>query len=111
MITSGYVTEMAAYSRWQNDTVNRICDEIGNLERVRDRGLFFGSIHHTLDHICLINQSILTFLNGTMPARNPLDRVTWPGDLAGLGDAESDPSRPRRNADSRQPRLDGGMVG
>ena len=78
MITSGYVTEMAAYSRWQNDTVYRICDEIGHQERVRDRGLFFGSIHHTLDHICLINQSILTFLNGTMPARNPLDRVTWP---------------------------------
>lgn len=77
MISPAYVVEMASYSRWQNDNIYRICDEIGPDERLRDRGLFFGSIHHTLDHICLVNQSILSFLEGVMPARAPYDQVTW----------------------------------
>lgn len=77
MITPAYVAEMAAYSRWQNDNIYRICDDIGQEERRRDRGLFFGSIHHTLDHICVVNQSILSLLDGIMPARKPYDQVTW----------------------------------
>ena len=32
---------MAAYSRWQNDNLYRICDEIRQAERERDRNLFF----------------------------------------------------------------------
>ncbi len=77
MITPGYVAEMAAYSRWQNDNVYRICDEIGQEERQRERGLFFSSIHRTLDHVCLVNRTILTFLDGIMPDRTPLDQVVW----------------------------------
>ena len=78
MITPAYVSEMADYSRWQNDTTYRLCDEIGQVERERDRGLFFGSIHHTLNHICLVNRSILTYLDGIMPERIPLDQMVWP---------------------------------
>ncbi|MEM8836984.1 MAG: DinB family protein [Pseudomonadota bacterium] len=78
MITPAYVAEMAAYSRWQNDTVYGLCDAIGQEERLRDRGLFFKSIHQTLDHICMINRSILTFLDGTRPERVPLDQMVWP---------------------------------
>lgn len=77
MITPIYVAEMAAYSRWQNDNVYRVCDEIGPEERERDRGLFFGSIHNTLDHICSVNRSILTFIDGTMPERTPPGQVVW----------------------------------
>ncbi|XWN33609.1 MAG: DinB family protein [Devosia sp.] len=77
MITRSYVAEMAAYSRWQNDTIYRICDEIGPEERKRSRGLFFDSIHDTLDHVCLVNRAILTFLDGTTPDRIPLDQVLW----------------------------------
>ena len=78
MITPGYVAEMAAYARWQNDNLYRICDEIGQTERQRDRGLFFGSIHHTLNHICLVNRSILSYLDGIKPPRIPLDEMVWP---------------------------------
>jgi DHA1 family bicyclomycin/chloramphenicol resistance-like MFS transporter len=78
MITPGYVTEMAAYTRWQNDTVYQICDEIGPEERQRKRGMFFGSIHHTLDHICKVNRTIFTFLDGKMPERTPSDQIVWP---------------------------------
>lgn len=78
MITNNYIKEMASYSRWQNDSVFKCCDDIGSEERTRDRGMFFGSIHNTLDHICVVNRSILTFLNGTLPERNPPGGVVWP---------------------------------
>ena len=78
MITPAYVAEMAAYARWQNDTIYRICDEMGEDERQRDRGMFFGSLHHTLDHICLVNRSILSYLDGVMSERVPFDQIVWP---------------------------------
>lgn len=40
--------------------------------------MFFGSIHNTLDHICVVNRSILTFLNGALPDRRPFGHVEWP---------------------------------
>ena len=40
--------------------------------------MFFGSIHNTLDHISVVNRSILTFLNGTLPERNPPGHAVWP---------------------------------
>ncbi|MEM0947240.1 MAG: DinB family protein [Pseudomonadota bacterium] len=78
MITNQYVYEMATYSRWQNDNVYEHCEQIGPEERKRDSGMFFGSIHNTLDHICVVNRSILTFINGTMPERIPPGRTVWP---------------------------------
>lgn len=77
MITSEYIQEMAIYTRWQNDNVYLCCDDIGPEERRLDRGMFFGSIHKTLDHICMVNRSILTFLNGTLPDRNPPGHMVW----------------------------------
>lgn len=78
MITSWYIQEMAAYTRWQNENVFKCCDDIGSDERTRDRGMYFSSIHNTLDHICVVNRSILTFLNGTLPDRNPPGPPLWP---------------------------------
>ena len=78
MITSEYIHEMATYVRWQNDNIYGCCEEIGSEERKLDRGMFFGSIHNTLDHICVVNRFILTFLDGTLPDRNPTGHVTWP---------------------------------
>ncbi|WP_171130047.1 MULTISPECIES: DinB family protein [unclassified Ruegeria] len=78
MITDGFVREMATFSRWQNDTVYHLCDEIGDAERNLDRGMFFGSIHKTLDHICVVNRNILTFLNGALPERYASKGAVWP---------------------------------
>jgi len=33
--------------------------------------------HHTLNHICLVTRSILTYLDGEMPERMPLDQMVW----------------------------------
>lgn len=78
MITNEYIHEMATYTRWQNDNIYECCEEIGPEERKRDRRMFFGSIHNTLDHICVVNRSILTFLDGILPERNPLGHAVWP---------------------------------
>lgn len=77
MISYDYVEEMAKYTRWQNDSVYQCCDEIGQQERMRDRGMFFGSIHNTLDHICVVNRTILTFLDGVLPERIPYGQMVW----------------------------------
>ncbi len=69
---------MAAFSRWQNDRLYQFCDEIGEDERQRDRGLFFGSIHHTLDHICMVNRSILAFLNKEPWEGESPKQIVWP---------------------------------
>ena len=78
MVTNEYLLEMAAYTRWQNDNLYQNCEEIGRDERMRDRGMFFSSIHNTLDHICLVNRNILSFLDGNLPERKPRGHATWP---------------------------------
>lgn len=78
MITSGFIAEMASYSRWQNDRIYQHCEEIGPEERNRDRSMFFGSIHNTLDHICVVNHSILSFLDGGLPERRTPGQTAWP---------------------------------
>ncbi|MEL6362321.1 MAG: DinB family protein [Pseudomonadota bacterium] len=78
MITNEYVQEMATYTRWQNDNIYQCCEAIGPAERTRDRGMFFSTIHNTLDHICVVNLNILSFLEGNLPERNPSNNVMWP---------------------------------
>lgn len=77
MISNDYLDEMASYARWQNDGVYQRCDEIGQQERTRDRGMFFGSIHNTLDHVCVVNRTILTFVHGVLPERIRRGETVW----------------------------------
>lgn len=51
MIDPTYVVTMAAYNRWQNDNLCGAADALADVDRKRDRGAFFGSIHRTLNHI------------------------------------------------------------
>jgi len=48
------------------------------VELERDRDLFLGSIHNTFNHICQAKRSILTYLDGIMPERIPLEQMVWP---------------------------------
>ena len=45
MTFDDYGHVMARYNRWQNDVLFKLCDQIGDDERRRDRGMFFKSIH------------------------------------------------------------------
>jgi uncharacterized damage-inducible protein DinB len=51
MISVGYCLAMAQYNRWMNQRLYECCENIDDVERKRDKGAFFGSIHRTLNHI------------------------------------------------------------
>ncbi|MBI3434325.1 MAG: DinB family protein [Proteobacteria bacterium] len=51
MIETTYVQRMARYNRWQNENLFQCAQRLGDAERRRERGAFFGSIHKTLNHI------------------------------------------------------------
>jgi len=51
MIEPQYCQVMARYNRWMNERLYALASEMGEDERRRDRGAFFGSIHGTLNHL------------------------------------------------------------
>jgi uncharacterized damage-inducible protein DinB len=51
MITPEYLRTMALYNRWQNDVLFGHCAALNDDLRTCDHGMFFGSIHRTLDHV------------------------------------------------------------
>ncbi len=42
---------LARYNHWFNARLYDACEKLGDEERKRDRGAFFGSIHGTLNHL------------------------------------------------------------
>jgi uncharacterized damage-inducible protein DinB len=68
MSTQAWAIEMALYNKWQNDKLYGLCDGLSEEERMRDRGLYFGSIHRTLDHVLMVDRVLWYFtLNGEPP--------------------------------------------
>ncbi|OQW46718.1 MAG: damage-inducible protein DinB [Proteobacteria bacterium SG_bin6] len=51
MITSGYLSMMARYNRWQNQTLHKAAAGLSDEARRRTSGAFWGSIHGTLSHL------------------------------------------------------------
>ena len=51
MITVAYIRAMAAYNRWQNESLYGAAETLTDEARKLERGAFFGSIHGTLNHI------------------------------------------------------------
>lgn len=58
---------MARYNRWMNERLYAVADNLGDAERKRDRGAFFGSIHGTLNHLLLADRIWLGRLIGPAP--------------------------------------------
>ncbi len=42
---------LARYNSWMNQRLYAACDTLGDEGRKQDRGAFFGSVHHTLNHL------------------------------------------------------------
>jgi uncharacterized damage-inducible protein DinB len=76
--TKSWALEMALYNTWQNEKLYGICDGLDDAERKRDRGLFFGAIHRTLDHILMVDRVLWDFtLSGAPPsAFDPNAKIT-----------------------------------
>ncbi|MGL4438599.1 MAG: DinB family protein [Bosea sp. (in: a-proteobacteria)] len=51
MISIDHTRLMAHYNRWQNDSLYREAEALGDAARQQARGAFFGSIHGTLSHL------------------------------------------------------------
>ena len=47
---------LARYNRWMNQRLYDACEALSDEERKRQRGAFFGSIHHTLTHLVLADK-------------------------------------------------------
>ena len=47
---------LARYNRWMNQRLYLACETLSDEERKRERGAFFGSIHHTLTHLVLADK-------------------------------------------------------
>jgi uncharacterized damage-inducible protein DinB len=67
MIDRHYCIVMASYNRWMNERLYACCAEVGDEERRRDRGAFFGSIHATLNHLLYGDLAWLSRFTGDPP--------------------------------------------
>ncbi|MES2955858.1 MAG: DinB family protein [Pseudomonadota bacterium] len=47
---------LARYNTWMNRRLYAACETLSDEERKRERGAFFGSIHHTLTHLLLADR-------------------------------------------------------
>ena len=69
MSTKAWALEMALYNKWQNESLCGLCDGIGETARRADRGMFFRTIHDTLDHILMVDRVLWDFtLSGNPPS-------------------------------------------
>jgi uncharacterized damage-inducible protein DinB len=67
MFTPEYARVMALYNRWQNERLYALCADLSDADRTGDRGLFFGSILNTLNHILVVDRVLLRMaLDGTV---------------------------------------------
>lgn len=47
---------LARYNQWFNGQLMDACERLSDAQRKQDRGAFFGSIHHTLNHLLVGDQ-------------------------------------------------------
>jgi len=62
-----WAREMALYNKWQNETLFGLCGAMEEADYMADRGMFFGSIHNTLDHIYLVETRLMDYMETGAP--------------------------------------------
>lgn len=60
MVSPDYCRLMARYGRWMNDRLYAVCGGLSEEARQADRGLFFRSIHGTLNHLLFADMAWLS---------------------------------------------------
>ena len=77
MIIVDYVRAMAGYNLWMNKTVYDAAGTLSDIERKRDLGAFFKSLHGTLNHILLGDRMWFGRFTGVDPGLT--DLIYLPG--------------------------------
>lgn len=68
MISSDHLRLMARYNAWQNASLYREAEKLGEADRRLERGAFFASIHGTLSHLVWGDQAWMSrFDNAAKP--------------------------------------------
>jgi uncharacterized damage-inducible protein DinB len=67
MITADYVRMMAAYNAEMNRRIYAGAARLSEEERRRDRGLFWGSLHGTLNHLLWGDRQWMSRFDGWVP--------------------------------------------
>jgi uncharacterized damage-inducible protein DinB len=65
MIAQDHVRLMARYNAWQNVSLYREADALGEVARRQERGAFFSSIHATLSHLIWADKAWMHRFDGT----------------------------------------------
>ena len=63
-MTPEHCRVLARYNRWMNEKIYAAAAELTDVERTRDLGAFFKSIHGTLTHILVADESWLQRFRG-----------------------------------------------
>jgi uncharacterized damage-inducible protein DinB len=84
---------MATYNAWMNDRIYACCAGLPDADRRRDLGAFFRSVHGTLNHILLADESWLQRFRGlpvtmTSPAQEVCSEFAELRDARQLMDRE-----------------------
>lgn len=59
--------ELSRYNQWQNEKLYGIVAQLPAGEATRDRGMFFGDIVATLDHILMVETHLFGYIQGVAP--------------------------------------------
>lgn len=68
---------LARFNAWANERLYASCAELADAERKRDRKAFFGSIHHTLNHLLVVDRLWLGRIEGVDSGIESLDQVLY----------------------------------
>lgn len=81
---------MARYNRWQNAELLAITDALDDAARKAPQGLFFNSIHNTLDHILMVDSRLAALVESGAPPDAPFapERLVY-DDYAELAQARA----------------------
>ncbi len=77
MSSAAYFRTLAAYNRWANRRLYKACAEISDDDYYDDTGAFFGSIHHTLNHILVGDRLWMGRLQNVDAHIDTLDQVLY----------------------------------
>ena len=77
MISVVHATKMAAYNRWMNERLYGLCAGLTDVERKRDVGAFFKSIHGTLNHLLLADRLWIGRFTGVPFVATSLDQELY----------------------------------
>ena len=85
MISAEHARTMARYNTWQNRSLYDAAEAVGEEDRRRDRGAFFGSVHATLSHLIWADHMWMArFDRWERPSGGIAESPAWVGDWATL---------------------------